>query len=102
MTTDKLVRDNIPEIMERAGKTPITHIATEEEYERRLREKLKEEATEFYVSGREEELADVLEVVYAICDMKHMPIAKIEQIRKKKAEERGSFSKKIILHGTEK
>ena len=101
MKYDKLVRDRIPEIMGRDGKKAITHTATPEEYDRRLREKLKEEATEFYAAGREEELADVLEVVYAICEVKGTPIAKIEQMRKKKAEERGSFSKRLVLDGVE-
>lgn len=101
MSTDKLVRDRIPEIMQASGKKAITHIATEEEYEKRLRNKLKEEATEFYVSGREEELADVLEVVYALCELKKIPVAKLEQTRRKKAEERGSFSKRIVLDRSE-
>jgi predicted house-cleaning noncanonical NTP pyrophosphatase (MazG superfamily) len=100
MSTDKLVRDRIPEIMQAAGKRAITHVATEEEYERRLRDKLKEEATEFYVSGREEELADVLEVVYALCELKKIPMAKLEDVRKKKAAERGAFSKRIVLDGS--
>ncbi len=101
MKFDKLVRDKIPEIMAKGGKKAITHIATREEYEKRLREKLKEEATEFYVSGKEEELADVLEVVYAISEAKGVSFSKIEEIRKKKAEERGGFSKMIVLDGVE-
>ncbi len=101
MKFDKLVRDRIPEIMAKDGKKAKTHTATQEEYEKRLRDKLKEEATEFYVSGREEELADILEVIYAISDSKGIPFTKIEQMRKKKAEERGSFSKKVVLDGVE-
>ncbi len=97
MRYDKLVRDKIPGIIEKDGKKAVTHVATQEEYEKRLREKLKEEAMEFYASGGEEELADVLEVIHAISAAKGVPFAKIEQIRKKKADERGSFSKKIVL-----
>lgn len=29
---NKLVRDKIPEIIEKAGKTPVTHILSEEDY----------------------------------------------------------------------
>lgn len=97
MKHDKLVRDKIPEIIQKGGKKPVTHIAGEVEYAQRLREKLKEESTEFYVSGKDEELADVLEVVHAICDVKGMSMQELEGLRKKKADERGSFSKRIIL-----
>ena len=98
---DKLVRDRIPEIISNEGKKAVTHIAAQDEYEKRLREKLKEEATEAYTSGKEEELADVLEVVYAMCDLKGIPFSKIEEIRKKKATARGSFSKRIVLDSVE-
>lgn len=99
MSVDKLVRDRIPEIMAQKGTKAITHIADDTEYEKRLRDKLKEEATEYYVSGREEELADLLEVVYTICDFKKVPAGKLDEIRRKKNTERGSFSKRIILDG---
>ena len=101
MKFDKLVRDRIPEIVEAQGKKPVTHIAADGEYEKRLREKLKEEAMEYYASGRDEELADVLEVVYAICDAKKVTKANLEEIRAKKAKERGSFSKRIVLDNVE-
>ncbi|MCL4379298.1 MAG: nucleoside triphosphate pyrophosphohydrolase [Candidatus Marsarchaeota archaeon] len=101
MKFDKLVRDRIPEIIAKGGKRAITHVAEPEEYEKRLREKLKEESAEFYASGRVEELADTLEVIYAICEAKGIPFARLEDIRKKKAQERGPFSKRIVLDGIE-
>ncbi len=101
MKFDKLVRDKIPEIIQGGGKKPITHVAGEEEYSKRLKEKLKEEAMEFYVSGKDDELADILEVVYAICDLKGIAIPRLEEIRKKKASERGSFANRIVLDGVE-
>lgn len=56
MTTeyDKLVRDCIPEIAAANGETPITHVADDAEYERRLAAKLREEATEYAESGDRE------------------------------------------------
>lgn len=42
----KLVRDRIPEMIERDGKTAVTHIAETEEYIRFLLAKVVEEATE--------------------------------------------------------
>jgi predicted house-cleaning noncanonical NTP pyrophosphatase (MazG superfamily) len=93
----KLVRDRIPEIIRRAGKTPVTKIASKEEYEKMLKEKLKEEVSEFLEDDNEEELSDVLEVVYSLSDLMNLTQEKLNQIRLKKAEERGRFKDKIIL-----
>jgi predicted house-cleaning noncanonical NTP pyrophosphatase (MazG superfamily) len=93
----KLVRDKIPEIMESKRQIAKTRIASEEEYLEQLGVKLKEEVNEFLENYDEEELADVLEVIAAIQKAKNIDKNRIENIRKKKVEERGSFDKKIIL-----
>lgn len=93
----KLVRDKIPEIIKNNGKNPITRIANEEEYSKALREKLLEEAKEFNDSGNIEEIADILEVIYAILKTEKMNFSDLEKIRVKKANKRGSFDKRIIL-----
>jgi len=93
----KLVRDKIPEIIEKNNEKAITRIATDEEYKLELIKKLKEEIDEFAESGEIEELADILEVVYAISKHKNISLEELEKKRIKKAEERGSFDKKIIL-----
>jgi len=100
MKYNKLVRDKIPEIIKQKRKTPITHIAGEEEYWQKLKEKLKEEVDEFLKQSNEEELADILEIIYAICDFKKIDRKKLEVLRKKKAKQRGSFKNKIILDET--
>ena len=100
MKYNKLVRDKIPEIIKQKGKAPITHIADNEEYWQKLKEKLNEEIDEFLERDSEEELADILEIIYAICDFKKIDKQKLEMLRKKKAEERGSFKEKIILDET--
>lgn len=41
---NELVRDLIPDIIKKSGKTPTTHTGSNEEYEEKLREKLLEEA----------------------------------------------------------
>jgi len=97
MKYNKLVRDNIPEIIKKDNKTPITHIADDKEYWSKLKDKLEEEVDEFLKESTEEELADILEVIYAICDYKKIDKEELEKIRKKKSEKRGSFKKKIIL-----
>ena len=100
MKYNKLVRDKIPEIIKNKGAVPITHIADDEEYWKKLKEKLQEEVDEFLEEGNEEELADIFEVIYAICDFKKIDKEKLELLRIKKAEERGGFKDKIILDET--
>lgn len=100
MKHNKLVRDKIPEIIMKKNAVPITHIASDDEYWKKLKEKLQEEVDEFMKDGNDEELADILEVIYAIYDFKKIDKNKLELLRKKKAEERGGFKDKIILDET--
>ncbi len=97
MKYNKLVRDKIPEIIKQKGDTPVTHIADDLEYWQKLKEKLQEEINEFNESETIEEIADIQEVIDAICNFKKFDKKEIESIKKKKAEERGAFEKKIIL-----
>jgi|AntRauTorcE11898_2_1112593.scaffolds.fasta_scaffold19152_2 predicted house-cleaning noncanonical NTP pyrophosphatase (MazG superfamily) len=96
---DKLVRDRIPEIIEADDETPITHVADDEEYARRLREKLDEEVGEYRESGRPEELADVLEVVYALGRAHDLSEDELREKRRQKATERGGFDDQVVLDG---
>lgn len=100
MKYNKLVRDKIPEIIRKKGEIPVMHIADDGEYQRKLKEKLKEEVDEYIKNPEEHELADILEVIYAICDSKKIDRKTLELVRKKKAEERGGFKERIILDET--
>ncbi len=100
-THHKLVRDLIPEIITRKGETCVTHIASEGEYWNALKAKLQEEVNEFQAETNiVEELADVLEVVTAICAFKGIDLEELERVQTKKREERGGFAKRIILETT--
>lgn len=97
MQYNKLVRDKIPQIIKDKGENPIVHIASDEEYQQKLNEKLREEVDEFLKDDNKEELADILEVIYAICEFRGIGKSEIENIRQEKFEKRGGFKDKIIL-----
>lgn len=93
----KLVRDKIPEIIRASGKTCHTVTLDDEDYARRLREKLQEETNEFLESHDVEELADIMEVVYALAVQKGYTLQQLEDIRARKAAERGGFADRVFL-----
>ncbi|MFE6665746.1 nucleoside triphosphate pyrophosphohydrolase [Streptomyces sp. NPDC057697] len=100
----KLVRDGIPEIIRRNGEEPATCVAGAPEYRKRLRDKLSEEVGEFLEVEEDyskEELADVLEVVYALAQDLGITLEDLERCRAEKAAERGGFEKRIIWTGME-
>lgn len=97
MEFNKLVRDKIPEIISNSGKTPIIRILDDIEYVSFLEKKLDEEVAEYRESKEIEELADVLEVVYALCNAQGHSVEELMDIYQKKHEERGGFSEKILL-----
>lgn len=94
---DKLIRDRIPEIIRARGTEPELEVAGDEEYARRLGEKLVEEAREFEESGDKAELADVLEVLEAACAHHGFSLDEIRELQKAKAEAKGGFKERLIL-----
>jgi predicted house-cleaning noncanonical NTP pyrophosphatase (MazG superfamily) len=94
---DKLVRDRIPEIIEKSGKEFVIHKASDEEYKTKLLEKVVEELEEFKEKPCEEEIADILEVIDSIIDYYGFDKEKIEVIQGQKRNEQGGFKEKVIL-----
>ena len=97
MEFNKLVRDNIPAIIEAQGETPVTRILEDGEYRRCLERKLDEEVAEFHESGSLEELADILEVVFALAEADGHSKEELMAAYQTKRDARGGFSKKIFL-----
>lgn len=97
MKYDKLVRDKIPQIIEKKGGVSIWHVADEAEYWQKLKEKLREEIEEFIEAESVEELADVFEVINAIQGVKKFDSKELIRVMKQKAEARGGFRDRIIL-----
>ena len=97
----KLVRDKIPQIIEREGKRAIIDILDDEEFEVFLERKLDEEVKEYHESKEAEELADILEVLIALAKIKGLSFADLVDLQTQKAVKRGSFSKRILLKAVE-
>lgn len=94
---DKLVRDKIPQIIEKSGKNPVIKTLSQKEYVKALDLKLKEEVNEYAKSKNVEELADIEEVILAILKVRKVSKKEFDTIRTQKAKERGSFNKRIKL-----
>ena len=96
-TYNKLVRDKIPEIIEKSGNKCKIEILADEDYLRMLDAKLDEELAEYHKDQNLEELADLLEVIYAAAKAHGFSIDELEELRKQKAEKRGGFENKLLL-----
>ena len=99
---NKLVRDKIPEIIEASGKTCETEILSDEEYLQMLDKKLDEELAEYHQEQNIEELADLLEVLYATAKARGYSIEELEHVRLEKQKARGGFDGKILLKSVKK
>ena len=87
----KLVRDKIPQIIIADGRTPIVRTLSDEEYLSELDRKLNEEVAEYQADKSLEEMADVLEVLLAICEARGHSVDELIEVRDKKREKRGGF-----------
>lgn len=96
---DKLVRDRIPEIIEKSGKKCIVEVLSDEAYLQYLDRKLGEELAEYQADKSLDELADLLEVIYAIANARCGSVTELENIRTEKAQKRGGFNDKLLLKG---
>jgi superfamily II DNA or RNA helicase/predicted house-cleaning noncanonical NTP pyrophosphatase (MazG superfamily)/HKD family nuclease len=100
----KLVRDRIPEIIRRHGKTPFTRRIGGKEAASAIGEKILEEAFELYsqfTRGNREEIlkesADVLEIVLKALENHGLTLEDLLSQANSRRKERGGFEKQIFL-----
>ena len=94
---EKLVRDRVVESIRNQGDEPVYRVLEDDEYEVLLERKLDEEVSEYHQDKTLEELADVMEVVLALCAAKGYSTQDLIEIYHKKHDEKGGFSDKIYL-----
>lgn len=93
----KLVRDNIPVIIEQQGKRAITRQASNSEFLHLLFIKLQEEIVEFAYNPNVEELADIMEVILTLGEIWGISESSIQKIRLEKQQINGAFTNRTIL-----
>lgn len=95
---NKLVRDKIPEnINSMEGRNCNYKILNDKEYLEELDKKIFEEAHEFIEEHSVEELADLMEVIFAIMKDRNISMEDVENARQIKNNKKGAFNDKIYL-----
>lgn len=97
----KLVRDNIPKIIENTGEKAIYRTLNDDEYWQYLLEKDKEELEEVRLADTNDEikkeLADKLELIRAMAGVRGFSLDDIIIAADKKAATNGAFEERIFL-----
>jgi len=97
---NKAIRDKIPEIIQESGEKCNIQTLSDEKFLVEIEKKLSEEVTEYQNDKNPEELADILELIYRIAQLKGISKQELEQIRIKKLQGRGGFDKNLFLMDT--
>ena len=88
---NKLVRDKIPEFIRAGGETPCVRILDDADFRVHLEAKLDEEVVEFHQEHNLDELADILEVVYALAEVQGYSREELLTRYQVKHDARGGF-----------
>ena len=94
---DKLVRDRIPEIIENSGNHCEVEVVSDEVALEYLYKKLNEEVSELLDDKNLEEIADVIEVLFAIGKKYGYSEEDILRRRSEKKVKSGGFENNIVL-----
>ena len=99
---NKVIRDKIPEIIAESGKKYNLKQIDDASFLAELEKKLIEEVNEYVQSKDVEELADLLEVIYRISELRGVNSDELDELRKDKAQKRGKFTSNLFLIDAEK
>lgn len=98
---NKLVRDNIPEIIIKNGDVPYFRMLNDDEYWECLLKKDNEELEEvkqaISIEERKKELADKLELIRAMAEFNGFTLQDIIEEANRKKEKNGGFEKRLLL-----
>lgn len=94
---NKLVRDKIPQLIRQQGQVPSVRILDDEEYTQCLAAKLDEEVAEYHRDKNIEELADILEVVFALAKAHGVSGEELMNVYQQKHDDRGGFDDRVFL-----
>ncbi|MGD9976030.1 MAG: DEAD/DEAH box helicase family protein [Desulfatirhabdiaceae bacterium] len=104
----KLIRDRIPEIIGRSGKTAQIRTLGEPEYRDAVGTKILEEAHELFAEwqrgdpcGVLKESADMIEILLAALQVHGLTINDLMAMRQKRADERGGFLERLFLESVD-
>ena len=99
---NKVIRDKIPKIIKESGNVCNTLTLSDEKFLIELEKKLVEELAEYQESKDVEELADILEVIYRISELRGTNPDTLDKLRQNKAEKRGKFDENLFLIDADK
>lgn len=99
---NKLIRDKIPEIIQKEGTNFKTRILDNLDFKEELLKKLLEESQEVVdakdtKAELEKEIGDVLEVIDYIISSYDLDMGEIVKVKNKRKESRGGFDEKVFL-----
>lgn len=99
----KLVRNKIPAHLADQGLVPDVYVygAAPKDFRQLLHDKLREEVAEYLDSGDPDELADIIEVCYALAQFHGVTASRLDGIRQAKAITHGTFSEMIVWAGNQ-
>ena len=103
---NKLVRDNIPEIIKESGQHCEYIILNEDDLKKAIKNKIFEELDELInAKSREEkieEIADLLEILEEFCNIENISYEEVLTKKEEKKNKKGSFKERKFLTVFEK
>jgi len=94
---NKAIRDRIPEIIEKSGSKANVKRLSDEEFLEEMEKKLDEEVSEYHENKSIEEIADIIEVIERIAELRGTSAKELRKIKDEKSEKRGRFEKNLFL-----